>query len=212
MTDVTIERRAAFGRTTKSGSINVGMSENLLQRIASGEAAAVDAFLARYTHVVWGLARRYCRVPQDAEDATQEIFLDVWKSAARYDPSAGSEMTFLMTIARRRLIDRTRRMSRRLPTEVITESDELTDQDQVSPEAFAETNDEVARARAALAELRPEQRRVLELTLGEGKTHLEISDSLGMPLGTVKSHARRGLIRLRELLAEGDPVPEGGSS
>jgi RNA polymerase sigma-70 factor (ECF subfamily) len=80
--------------------------QSLLPQIAAGDPTAVATFLRRHTNMVWGLARRFCRTVEDAEDATQEIFVDVWKSAGRFDEAAGSEVTFLMTIARRRLIDR----------------------------------------------------------------------------------------------------------
>ena len=173
------------------------MTDLLLPKIAAGEPAAVDRFLARYSSMVWGLARRFCRSAEDAEDATQEIMVEVWRSAERYDPGAGSEVTFLMTIARRRLIDRARRQGRRPQAELLEDAGTLaapTTGDQV------ELHDEVARAKEALGQLRPEQREVLDLALGHGRTHQEISAAIGIPLGTVKSHARRGLIKLRELL------------
>lgn len=182
------------------------MTENLLSRIATGDPGAVDHFLRRHSSMVWGLARRFCRSAEDAEDATQEIFVEVWKSAERYDAAQGSEVTFLMTIARRRLIDRARRNGRRPATELLEDAATLpapatTDQ--------AELHDEVKRAQRALGELRPEQREVLDLALGQGRTHQEIAAAIGIPLGTVKSHARRGLMRLRELLGVGDEQQGG---
>jgi len=179
--------------------------QTLLTQIAAGDPAAVDAFLRRHQNMVWGLARRFCRTAEDAEDATQEIFVDVWKSAERYDPTVGSEVTFLMTIARRRLIDRARRQGRRIAPDLLEDAGTIP-----SPEEpdRAEQHDEVTRAKEALAQLRPEQREVLDLALGHGRTHQEISAAIGIPLGTVKSHARRGLIRLREMLG----VKDGGDS
>jgi RNA polymerase sigma-70 factor (ECF subfamily) len=157
---------------------------------------------------VYGLARRFCRTAQDAEDAAQEIFVEVWRSADRYDAAAGSETTFLLTIARRRLIDRVRRDGRK------PRADELDDADALPGAAPAVEpallDDEVRAARAAMERLRPEQRRVLDLALGHGSTHEEISASIGIPLGTVKSHARRGLLRLRELLGV-QSAPGGGA-
>ena len=170
---------------------------SLLPQIATGDPAAVEAFLKRHSGMVWGLARRFCRNAEDAEDATQEIFVDVWRSAARYDENAGSEVTFLMTIARRRLIDRARRLGRRISADLLEDPTTIASpatQDKV------ELHDEVARAHDALEKLRPEQREVLDRALGQGRTHQEIAASIGIPLGTVKSHARRGLIKLREML------------
>lgn len=184
---------------------------SLLPKIAAGDPAAVESFLRRHSGMVWNLARRFCRSAEDAEDATQEIFVDVWRSAGRYEEAAGSEVTFLMTIARRRLIDRVRRQGRSPAPELLEDAGTIPSRG--APDR-AEINDEVARAQAALAQLRPEQREVLDLALGEGRTHQEIAAAIGIPLGTVKSHARRGLIRLREMLGV-DPesgAPAGGTS
>jgi len=177
------------------------MTENLLPHIAAGEAGAVEKFLRRHSNMVWGLARRFCRSAEDAEDATQEIFVEVWKSAERYDAGQGSEVTFLMTIARRRLIDRARRQGRRPTTELLEDAGTLPAAPVVDR---VELQDEVDRAQQALGQLRPEQREVLDLAIGQGRTHQEISAAIGIPLGTVKSHARRGLMRLRELLGVTD--------
>lgn len=188
-------------RASGSGPVIEGVRQramvSLLPQIAAGDPLAVETFLRRHSGMVWGLARRFCRSAEDAEDATQEIFVDVWKSAARYDASAGSEVTFLMTIARRRLIDRARRQGRRISPELLEDAGTIA----ATPgEDRVELHDEVVRARKALAQLRPEQREVLDMALGQGRTHQEIAAAIGIPLGTVKSHARRGLIRLREML------------
>lgn len=173
------------------------MPEALLPRIASGDMAAVNEFLGRYTAQVWGQARRFCRNTQDAEDAVQDIFLDIWRNAARFDADKGSEVAFVATIARRRLVDRVRRATSR-PSAESLEDPSVLPAAMTSP--AADQDDELARARAAMQQLRPEQREVLELALGHGQSHHEIAATIGIPLGTVKSHARRGLIRLREML------------
>lgn len=189
------------------------MSSSLLQQIAAGNAAAVEEFLRRHGNTVWGLARRFCRNADDAEDATQEILVEVWKSAGRYDPAYGSELTFVMTIARRRLIDRARRLGRRPEIDLLEASEQIAAADQGDR---VELGDEVRRAQEALQQLRPEQREVLEQALTLGRTHQEISAAIGIPLGTVKSHARRGLIKLREMLGvsvdAGAESPKGGDS
>jgi RNA polymerase sigma-70 factor (ECF subfamily) len=189
-------------------SIRQRMTDLLLPQIADGEPSAVDAFLRRHSNMVWGLARRFCRSAEDAEDATQDIFVEVWKNAARYDPRAGSEVTFLMTIARRRLIDRARRQGRQPATELLEDAGTI---EAAPTQDRAELHDELQKAQEALAQLRPEQREVLDLALGHGRTHQEISAAVGIPLGTVKSHARRGLIRLRELLGAA-PQPSRGDA
>ena len=177
---------------------------SLLQRVAARDADAFGACVDRFGPLVWSLARRMD--PKSAEDAVQEIFLDLWKSAGVYDSSLASESTFVAMIARRRLIDR-RRREVRVPVAVdvadysedlATKDDRLENQSQLADDASA--------AKAALAELRPEQRSVLEMLLLEGRTYNETADALELPIGTVKTHARRGLMRVRELLERRSPL------
>lgn len=175
--------------------------EDLFPRVASGDKSAVEACIARYGGLVWSLARRFSRSPSDAEDAVQDIFVDLWKSAGRYDPRVASEAAFVTVIARRRLIDKRRQSARRPDTEPLPETREL-----VSLSPDAELCSEAAQASRALEQLRPEQRDVLVMSTVHGLTHDEIATSTGMPLGTVKAHVRRGLIRVRELLGH---VPAG---
>src|SRR5580700_4844427 len=91
------------------------MSSSVLQRIARGDAAAVRECIEQYGALVWSLARRLSRTPADAEDATQDIFLDIWRSAGRFDESQGSDKVFIAMIARRRLIDRLRKATAEPP-------------------------------------------------------------------------------------------------
>ena len=171
--------------------------DSLFPKVALGDADAMQACLTRYSGMVWALARRLSTNPAEAEDAVQEIFLDLWKSAARFDPTRGTELGFVAVIARRRLIDR-RRAQRRLPP---TEQAELAPPSSGGPRRV-EASAEVALAARALDELSADQRDILLLSAVEGLSLEEIAQSRGMPLGTVKSHARRGLLRLRSLLAD----------
>jgi RNA polymerase sigma-70 factor (ECF subfamily) len=173
------------------------LSELLLPRVANGDRAAIRECIQRFGGLVWSLARRAATGQEDAEDAVQEIFLDLWRSADRYDPRMGSEATFIATIARRRLIDRRRSRQRRPETDPLSERMGM-EADTLGPELGAEA----AIAARALEQLRPEQRQVLILTACHGLSHEEVATRTGMPLGTVKAHARRGLIRVREALGE----------
>jgi RNA polymerase sigma factor (sigma-70 family) len=176
------------------------MSQNILKRIANGDQSAVQDCLKAYGGLVWSLARRMLRNSEDAEDAVQEIFVDVWKNAGRYDESQSSETTYIAMIARRRLIDRIRFTQRRINADSI---DDLT----VEPartETDVQTLVEGREAFRALEQLRPEQKQVLQLSIVHGLSHQEIADATGMPLGTVKTHARRGLIQAREILGAED--------
>lgn len=184
------------------------MESSILTKVAAGDAAAVQECIEAFGGLVWSLARRMSSSPEDAEDAVQEIFVDLWRHAGRYDPGKGSESAFTATIARRRLIDRNRRDERRrqaqpasqVPPETL--ASDLRDQQQQA--ALCE---EARLARQILAELRPEQRRVLQMAILEGRTHKQISLDTGMPLGTVKSHVRRGLEQVRTRLQR----PAGGT-
>lgn len=169
-----------------------------LPLVAAGDRDAIRACIEKYGALVWALARRASLNQDEAEDAVQEIFLDLWKSAPRFDPRLGAETTFIGMIARRRLVDRRRRRQRRPETEPLVDSQRAT-----STYPLPELGAEAALAARALEQLRPEQRQVLLLTACQGMSHEEAAQVLNMPLGTVKAHARRGLLRVREVLALG---------
>lgn len=178
-----------------------------MERVARGETGAVRECIDRFSGLVWSLARRFCTSGTEAEDAVQEIFIDLWRSAGRYDRSIASETTFVAMIARRRLIDRGRRRQRRPEQAAIPEIIEA------PPDRAIERNDdreESAIAARAFALLRPEQRMVLTMAIRNGASHEQIATTTGLPLGTVKTHARRGLIKLRQLLADELPQANGG--
>ena len=177
------------------------MAEGILKKIAAGDRSAVDECLKKYGGLVWSLARRMLRNQEDAEDAVQEIFLDVWKNAGKFDAVQASETTFIAMIARRRLIDRIRFTSRRILADALDEvMTEPVDRADRKMQTTLEANDAVKALRA----LRPEQQQVLQLSIVQGLSHQEIADQTGMPLGTVKTHARRGILQAREFLGLGD--------
>lgn len=171
--------------------------------------------MARFSGLVWSIARKLSADPSDAEDAVQEVFIDLWRSAHRFDPEKGTETTFVATIARRRLIDRGRRRQRRPEVPGIDEGVAA----QGASHEPADVRERAEIVGRAMESLRPEQRQVLNLAINHGATHEQIATSTGMPLGTVKTHARRGLIRLRDILVRegalapdsaGDTTPERG--
>lgn len=177
------------------------MAEGILKKIAAGDKAAVEECLKKYGGLVWSLARRLLRNSDDAEDAVQEIFVDVWKNAGKFDESQASETTFIAMIARRRLIDRIRFSSRRISADALDDvMAEPVDRADKTMQTTLEANDAVK----ALNGLRPEQRQVLQLSIVQGLSHQEIADRTGMPLGTVKTHARRGILQAREFLGLGN--------
>ncbi len=158
----------------------------------------------RYAGLIWSIARRLMRDDAEAENVMQEIYVELWKHAGRFDGSKGSEKAFVAMIARRRFIDRIRHQARR----PVRTTDQIEAYATAMPDTAGESldkNESAKKAFAAFNELSSDQQRVLKLSIQQGLTHEEISRALSLPLGTVKTHARRGLHRVRSLL-----VPAAG--
>jgi RNA polymerase sigma-70 factor (ECF subfamily) len=176
------------------------VTQAILQRVANGDRTAVEDCLKKYGGLVWSIARKMLRNSDDAEDAVQEIFLDVWKNAERFDETKSSETTFIAMIARRRLIDRIRFSTRRISADSL---DDVLLEPFTRADKDMQMNLEAQQAAEAMRNLRPEQQQVLRLSIVQGMSHQEIAEATGMPLGTVKTHARRGLLQVRELMGLG---------
>lgn len=181
------------------------MSQAILKRIADGDQDAVQDCLKAYGGLVWSLARRMLRNTEEAEDAVQEIFVDIWKNASRFDGAMASETTFVAMIARRRLIDKIRFSKRRISPDSL---EDILAEPAGSSAKEMQTLVEGREAMKALDQLRPEQRQVLQLSIIHGLSHQEIADAINIPLGTVKTHARRGLLQVREILGYEKNVKE----
>ena len=176
---------------SRGGSVTI----STLERIARGDRAAVGDCLDRHGSLVWSLALRFCPNRADAEDLVQDVFIELWKNAGRFDPALASETTFVAMITRRRIIDRRRKLMTQPAPDSLPEGLSAAPAPKILERA-----DDVAKAYKALDSLREEQRLVLSLSLRDGLTYDQIAKTVGLPLGTVKTHARRGLMRLRELL------------
>lgn len=171
-------------------------ANSLLQQVAAGQSHAVNDVIDAYGGLVWSLARKYFGRSAEAEDAVQDAFIAVWKAADRYDPEVAAESTFVAMIARRRMIDQLRKQGRRIDAQPL----------EGSPEPENESNDHLADEEQvqtvlqAIDELDPPQPDVIKHSLMHGLTHPEIAEKMGLPLGTVKTHIRRGLIKVRKAL------------
>lgn len=169
----------------------------LLQRIAAGDRAAVSECIDRYSGLVWSLARRFLAIEADAEEAVQDVFMELWTKADRFDPDKAAEATFVSMLARRRLIDRVRRERRSPDQTPLADVEHTLGQD---GHAAIEASAESRRVLQAIERMAPDQRRVLRMATWLGMTHAAIAEETEIPLGTVKSHLRRGLSRIREQL------------
>ncbi len=176
---------------------NLSDEKPILERVAEGDQAAVGDFISRYGDLVWSLARRYLGNHFEAEDAVQEIFIEIWNNAGRYDRKVASEVAFISTITRRRLIDRLRQFNRRPGMESI---DDQVGASQPAVPTTLDEDAEVAQVERVLSDMDPKHREILSMSLYEGYSHSEIAEALEMPLGTVKTRVRRGLMHVREQL------------
>lgn len=183
-----------------------GRELTLLERVAAGDKQAVPLLIDAYGPLLWSIARRQIGVDA-AEDLVQEVFIQIWKHAARFDPARASEATYLTTIARRRIIDQRRKTGRQPDHEPICDESRSEDD---TLEAV-DRGDEARLAERAMAQLAPVRQRVLRMAIVDGLTHTQIAEITKLPLGTVKSHARRGLERVRALLQE-DRDAEGSTA
>lgn len=174
----------------------------LLKRSGRGDelafASLYDAMAAR----VYGLAVRVVRDPAQAEEVTQESFLEIWRSAGRFDPARGSAVAWILTIVHRKAVDRVRSAeasSRRDTT--YHQQDNPVAHDATAEAAQASL--EAHRVRNALAALTAVQRQAIELAYFGGYTHTEVASMLELPVGTAKTRIRDGLIRLRDTMGVG---------
>jgi len=179
---------------------------DLLPRVAAGDSAAMRQTIDRYGALIWHLARKTLSRRADQDDAVQEAFVEIWRVAGRFDPAIASERAFVAMIARRRLIDRGRHERTRINTtqNAGDYTGAIADRAaQSSPTDPAERSEEAALAAEAITQLTPQQQQTLRLSIGEGMSHQEIADRLAVPLGTVKTNLRRGLMRVRDALSRG---------
>ncbi|MGH3414497.1 MAG: ECF RNA polymerase sigma factor SigK, partial [Marmoricola sp.] len=191
---------AGSARAEGSGADDgVGELADLLRRCARADEAAFASLYDQVAPRLYGLVVRVVRDPAQAEEVTQEVFLEIWRAAGRFDPGRGSALSWMMTLAHRRAVDRVR------AAEASARRDHAYDFGRVERE-FDSTAEAVhdrlsaQRVRRALDSLTHAQRNALELAYFGGYTHREVAQLLDLPLGTAKTRIRDGLIRLRDTI------------
>lgn len=176
--------------------------ESILHQVAQGDERALSRLYDRFAPPLLGLMRQMLGDEHEAEDVLQEGFVYLWNKAATYDAAKSKAYTWTVMIFRHKAIDRLRARGRRhrLDEQAAQEAELWTGQTGPQADDAAEEQDRSALVRQALHALPAPQRRLIELAFLRGLTHHDIADTLGLPLGSVKTSIRRGLQRLRELL------------
>jgi RNA polymerase sigma-70 factor (ECF subfamily) len=181
--------------------------EDLMQLIQRGQAPAFEVIYERHASAAFSLAYRIVGTRNGAEDVSQEAFLNLWRSGARYDSARGSVRTWVLGIVHHRAIDFLRRATvhdkRRASDEGIEERFESGERTDVE----VARRDEAQTVRDAMDVLPREQRQVIELAYFGGFTHTEIADMISTPIGTIKGRMRLGLKKMRDQLSDGMVMP-----
>ena len=174
-------------------------ADDLLGRVGKGDRDAFTALYDRLAPQVYGLARRVIRDDAQAEEVAQEVFVEAWRTAGRYDPARGSARTWLLTLAHRRAVDRVRASQARADLERKVAAREV-DVPFDSVAEIATARVEHQRLRRCLDRLTELQREAITLAYYAGWTYREVAERLGVALPTIKTRMRDGLIRLRDCL------------
>jgi len=176
----------------------------LLQLVGQGDRGSFSQLYDRFSGVLYATAFSVLNNREAAEDVLQDAFLMIWEKAPLYDAERGKPLTWALTLTRNKAIDRLRSLQRRRRLSEEAERESLSDAQYDDRDSFAAllTSERGALVREALGQLSPDQRQAIEMTFFGSLTQLEVSQELNEPLGTIKARIRRGLMRLREVLAE----------
>lgn len=172
--------------------------ERCIARVATGDDGAFAELYDELSPTVYGVVRRVVRDPAQAEEVTQEAFVEVWRQAARFDASRAGVRTWAVTIAHRRAVDRVRSEQAHRDRHVRMAA--YAAPSSPGPDDVIVEREDRNRALGAMGELSAPQREALELAFYDGLTHVQIAAHLGVALGTVKTRIRDGLLRLRSVI------------
>ncbi len=172
--------------------------DGLLTRVARGDQAAFEAVYDTLAGPIYGLINRVVRDPAQSEEVCQEVFLEVWRTASRFDPGKGAAATWAMTIAHRRAVDRVRSAAASTAREARTAEVPSQNGDEVADTVEASLDAE--RVRRCLDGLTDPQRESITLAYYGGYSYRQVGELLGVALSTIKTRIRDGLIRMRDCL------------
>lgn len=173
--------------------------EDLIRLVALGDEAAFEELYDAVSPRVHGLVRRVVRDPAQSQEVTQEVFVDIWAQASRFDADRGKAMSWILVMAHRRAVDRVRASQASADRDLRQGIKEFQESyDDVAD--TVETQMEGERVRKALESLTDPQREAISLAYYGGYTHQEVAELLKIPVGTVKTRIRDGMIRLRDKL------------
>lgn len=186
-------------QSVEDGDADTPTDEMLLRRVAKGDEEAFSSLYDRVAGTVYGVVRRVVRDPAQSEEVAQEVLVEVWRTAARFDPDRGAASTWIYTMAHRRAIDRVRsEQASRDRTEHVGHRHRTRPHDSVSEQV--QISFEHEQVRHALDGLTDLQREAVELAYYSGKTYREVAELLDVPVGTIKTRIRDGMIRLRDAM------------
>ena len=183
-------------------SLDLEAEIELLRRIGAGDLASFEELYRRFSGMLFATIFRILNQQEAAEDVLQEVFLQIWEKAPLYDPVRGKPLTWIVTLARNKAIDRLRstQRSHRLQSEVEREAQAFDPAEERNSADALEAVEQGKLVREAVQKLSKDQREAISLAFFSGLTQTEIAERVGEPLGTVKARIRRGMMRLREVL------------
>ena len=188
--------RSIYIRNRRVSAMQSDNNDSILARIAAGEDGSFELLIEKYGNPVWSIGKKFLYRQSDVEDAVQEVFIAIWKSADKFDSSKAKEITFVSMIARRRFIDHLRKISKHKNLESIDEDNST---HQLYKESMLNESTDLQLIKNAIKSLDIDDQELLNLSIYQGYSHSEISKLLNLPLGTVKTKIRRNLIKLQEV-------------